>query len=104
PAPSPAGAVRPTREQVLDYIRERGLNVDGDRFWSYYEARNWQTQNGRPVDWRKRAAKWAKTERGPAGRTSAAEKTAEQRRAENESSIAEMRRALERMKGACDDG
>lgn len=103
-APAPAGAVRPTREQVLDYIRERGLNVDGERFWSYYEARNWQTQNGRPVDWRKRAAKWAKTERGPAGRTSAAEKTAEQRRAENESSIAEMRRALERMKGECDDG
>ncbi|MCD8381516.1 MAG: hypothetical protein LUC30_01155 [Clostridiales bacterium] len=103
-APAPERAVRPTKEQVFDYIRQRDLQVDGERFWSYYEARGWQTQNGKPVDWRKRAAKWSKTERGPVGRIPPAEKAAEQLRAENESSIDEMRRALERMKGEIDDG
>ncbi|MCD7802746.1 MAG: hypothetical protein LUH09_07615 [Clostridiales bacterium] len=97
-ASAPRRADRPTREQVFDFLRERGLQVDGERFWNYYQARDWLTRNGKPVDWRKRAENWAETETGLWARTAPPGRTAAQRRAENVSSIDEMRRALERMR------
>ncbi|MCD7735038.1 MAG: hypothetical protein LUH48_07960 [Clostridiales bacterium] len=97
-ASAPRRADRPTREQVFDFLRERGLQVDGERFWNYYQARDWLTRNGKPVDWRKRAESWAGTETGLWARTAPPGRTAAQRRAENVSSIDEMRRALERMR------
>ncbi|MCD7754089.1 MAG: hypothetical protein LUH41_06070 [Clostridiales bacterium] len=97
-ASAPRRADRPTREQVFDFLRERGLRVDGERFWNYYQARDWLTRNGKPVDWRKRAESWAGTETGLWARTAPPGRTAAQQRAENVSSIDEMRRALERMR------
>ncbi|MCD7881057.1 MAG: hypothetical protein LUG47_05235 [Clostridiales bacterium] len=97
-ASAPRRADRPTREQVFDFLRERGLQVDGERFWNYYQARDWLTRNGKPVDWRKRAESWAETETGLWARTAPPGRTPAQQRAENVSSIDEMRRALERMR------
>ncbi len=91
-------ADRPTREEVFDYLREKGLRVDGERFWAYYQARDWLTKKGRPVDWRDRARHWAETEGSFGGQVIPLRTTDARRRAENESSIAEMRRALELMK------
>ncbi|MCC8128541.1 MAG: hypothetical protein LIO51_01180, partial [Clostridiales bacterium] len=85
---------------VLDYIRERGLNVDGERFWDYYRAKDWRTRNGRPVDWRRRVESWAKTQWDGDGQVVPLRSTEARRRAENRANIEEMRRALERMRAS----
>lgn len=56
------GPTPPTKGEVQGYIRENGLNVDAERFYQHYDQRRWLTQNGRPVDWKKRAEKWSKSE------------------------------------------
>ena len=64
-AGGPTPLTPPTKTEVQEYIRENGLNVDAERFYQYYDQRRWLTQNGRPVDWRKRAKKWSASERSP---------------------------------------
>ncbi|MCD7945521.1 MAG: hypothetical protein LUF81_02775 [Clostridiales bacterium] len=98
---APTGADHPpTREEVLDFLQDRGLRIDGERFWDYYQARNWRTRNGKPMDWRRRAEHWAETQWGPGGQVVPLRPTEAQRRAENRANIEEMRRALERMKAS----
>ncbi|MCD8381363.1 MAG: MSCRAMM family adhesin SdrC [Clostridiales bacterium] len=99
-APAPQRAGRPTREQVFDFIRETGLNVDGERFWSYYQARDWLTRRGRPVDWRRRAEQWAETQWSPDGQIVPLRPAPARQQAENRASLEEMRRALEKMRAS----
>ncbi|MCD7761058.1 MAG: DUF6291 domain-containing protein [Clostridiales bacterium] len=99
-ASAPRRADRPTREQVWDYIREKGLNVDGARFWDYYQAQDWRTRNGRPVDWRKRAESWARTQRDSGGQVVPLRPSLARQQAENRANIEEMRRALEQMRAS----
>lgn len=45
----------PTLSEVSDYIAERGLRVTAEKFWRYYEAKEWTLANGRRMT---RAADW----------------------------------------------
>lgn len=45
----------PTLSEVSDYIAERGLRVTAERFWRYYEAKEWTLANGRRMT---KAADW----------------------------------------------
>ena len=97
PAADAGGHTPPTREMVMEYIRSNGLNVDAEKFYQHYGQTNWLTQNGKPVDWRKRAKRWAKTERS--GKTAPATKTPEQQAEDNRANYEEMQRILAAMKG-----
>ena len=53
----------PSFLEVKDYCSERGFTFDPQRFFEYYNARNW-TINGDPVkDWKSLAAVWQSREK-----------------------------------------
>ncbi len=54
---------RPTIEEVRAYSRERGEQVDAERFYDHYTAVGWMMGGQPMVDWRAAFRKWEKTER-----------------------------------------
>ena len=48
----------PSLDDVRDYCRERGFaHVDAEKFWNYYESKNWM-ESGQLIGWRQRLAYW----------------------------------------------
>lgn len=48
----------PSLEDVKAYCRERGFtHVDADKFWNFYESKNWM-ESGQPIGWKQRLAYW----------------------------------------------
>ena len=46
-------------EMVKQYAQNSGLNIDAERFFSYYEELNWHTKNGNPIrDWKAVCRMW----------------------------------------------
>lgn len=55
--------VPPTVEEVREYVKEKGYNIDADYFWSYYNASDWIDKNNEPVlNWKLKLVTWAKKE------------------------------------------
>ena len=52
----------PTPENVREYCREKGLSVDADRFFDFYESKNWYVGKNKMKDW-KAAVNWARSQR-----------------------------------------
>lgn len=54
----------PSLEDVNEYIRAHGLQVDGWRFHRHYEERSWMQDNGKPIGpwWGRRLERWAENE------------------------------------------
>lgn len=51
----------PSVEEVQKYCRERGNNVDAERFIDYYSARGWELAKGRKMkDWKAAIRTWEK--------------------------------------------
>lgn len=49
----------PTKEEVVQYIQEKGLNVDADKFYEYYAVADWHDAKGKPVkNWKQRCLTW----------------------------------------------
>ena len=59
----------PTLEQIKEYARENGLNVDCDKFYTYFTTpddagRTWIDSKGNPVkNWKQKIITWAGRER-----------------------------------------
>ena len=54
----------PTREEVKAYVAEKGLQIDPDYFFDYYEEMKWVKANGKAVsNWKLTACTWDKNER-----------------------------------------
>ena len=53
----------PSLQQIKDYVKEHSLNVDPDRFFSYYSKTNWKTTKGNPIDWQDKLKEWSSTEK-----------------------------------------
>lgn len=49
----------PTLENIISFVNSEGLNIDSDRFFMYYERKNWQGV----TDWKARAKAWSRRER-----------------------------------------
>jgi hypothetical protein len=65
--------IRPTLDQVTDYCRERGKNVDPQRWLDYYSANGWKVGKNQMKDWRAAVRNWEKNENGnQTGRKAAA--------------------------------
>lgn len=50
----------PTLDDVSAYIRERGLNVDAQRFLDFYTAKGWMVGKNRMKDWKAAVRTWEK--------------------------------------------
>lgn len=52
----------PTLQQIKDYVAEHNLNVDPNRFFSFYSKTDWKTTKGNPVNWQDKLNEWNSTE------------------------------------------
>lgn len=51
--------VKPSREEVLAFCRNRNSTVDGNRFWNWAENHKWKDAKGNPiVDWKSKIIEW----------------------------------------------
>lgn len=51
-------------EEVRAYVAEKGLSVDPDYFWEYYEDAEWKDVKGKPVkNWKLKARTWSNREK-----------------------------------------
>lgn len=57
--------VPPTLEQVQEYCRERGNNVDAERFIDFYESKGWMVGKNKMKDWKACVRTWEKREAKP---------------------------------------
>lgn len=49
----------PTRQECIDYAREKHPSVDGGRFWDYYAEGDWHDSRGNPVrNWKLKMNTW----------------------------------------------
>lgn len=51
----------PTLDDVSAYIRERGSNVDAQRFLDFYTAKGWMVGKNRMKDWKAAVRTWEKS-------------------------------------------
>lgn len=51
----------PTLAEIASYVAERRLNVNPEKFYSYY-SRSGFTYRGLPMDWKSKLADWDRTE------------------------------------------
>ena len=59
--------IPPSLKQVQDYIAEHNLNVNGQRFISYYKARGWKMGNNPMQDWEAALDYWNTQKQGNGG-------------------------------------
>lgn len=53
------GFVPPSLEEVEDYCRQRGNDVDPRQFFDYFAAGDWMDRDGKPVrNWKQRIISW----------------------------------------------
>lgn len=52
--------VPPTVEEVSEYVREKGYQVDPERFVDFYQSKNWYVGKNKMVDWKAAVRNWAK--------------------------------------------
>ena len=53
--------VPPTLEQVQDYCRERGNDVDAQRFIDFYESKGWMVGKNKMKDWKACVRTWERS-------------------------------------------
>ena len=74
---------RPTLQQVTDYCRERGNNVDPQRWLDYYSSNGWKVGKNQMKDWRAAVRNWEKNDGGTKATASTATSAAERREQAN---------------------
>ena len=50
--------IPPEREEVNQYVREQGFNVDVERFFDYYDSNGWKVGSSKMKDWRATIRNW----------------------------------------------
>jgi hypothetical protein len=56
--------VRPALTEVARYCRERGNDVDAEKFFAYYEMNGWRTGRNGMRDWRAAIPYWERNNYG----------------------------------------
>lgn len=56
-----ASFVKPTVEEVRAYIAEKGYSVDAEKFWNFYEAKDWYIGKNKMKRWHNAVATWARS-------------------------------------------
>ena len=87
----------PTLEEVREYVQEKGLDIDPQRFIDYYEAGDWHDRYGKPVkNWKQRAQSWNRSNGKQAADSSPAPPTREEREAKEAALAAEQAERVQR--------
>lgn len=60
----PRQFVKPTLQEVRDYIAEKGYLIDAEYFWDYYESVNWMRGETKIKSWKLTLATWNKNNYG----------------------------------------
>lgn len=55
---------KPTIEEVRDYCKERGMGVDADRWFAYYESNGWMVGRNKMKNWKFAVITWEKNNYG----------------------------------------
>ena len=56
---SPTRFVKPTIEQISDYIKEKGYHFDAEQFFYFYESKGWVVGKNSPMrDWHAACSTW----------------------------------------------
>ncbi len=59
-------SIIPTKEQIKQYVVANNYKMDPDKFFGYYQMRNWQLSGGQPMtDWKAAVDYWESNEKGP---------------------------------------
>lgn len=48
----------PTVEEVRAYIAEKGYKIDAEKWWNYYDSKNWMIGKNKMVKWKSAVATW----------------------------------------------
>lgn len=51
---------KPTIEEIRQYCQEKGVNVDAEQFYNFYESKGWLIGKSPMKNWRAAVATWAK--------------------------------------------
>ena len=62
PSATPALFSPPDRNTVLNYCREKGIQLDADSFLDYYTANGWMIGKSPMKDWRAAVRRWSRKE------------------------------------------
>ena len=62
-----ARAPRPSVQEVAEYIRDRGSNVDAQRFVDFYTSNGWKVGKNPMKDWKAAVRTWEKRDEKPNG-------------------------------------
>ncbi len=62
---------KPSIKDIAEYCKERGNGIDAEKFYSFYESRDWMTGPNKMKDWRYAVIYWEKKAAGaaPSGST-----------------------------------
>ena len=52
--------VKPSIEEIRQYCQEKGVNVDAEQFFNFYESKGWVIGKSPMKNWRAAVATWAK--------------------------------------------
>ena len=61
PAENKSRFVKPTIEQVAEYIQEKGYEFTADAFYDFYESKGWMIGKNRMKDWKAACRTWNRT-------------------------------------------
>lgn len=54
---------KPTLQEIKDYCNERKNNVDAERFYNFYESKNWMIGKNKMKDWKACVRTWEQRDR-----------------------------------------
>ena len=63
-AAKPPRFIPPNIQDVRDYCKERGNNVDPENFWDFYQAKNWMVGKNKMKDWKAAVRTWERNRKG----------------------------------------
>ena len=55
--------MKPTIEQITDYCKEKGYDVEAERFFNYYESKGWVVGKSPMKDWKAAVRTWASNQK-----------------------------------------
>ena len=58
-----SGFSPPTLQEVQQYIRDKGYNMDAERFVDFYESKGWMVGKNKMKDWKAAVRNWARGQR-----------------------------------------
>ena len=58
-----AHIIKPTIQEIKEYIEKNSLNIDAEKFYTYNESVGWMRGKTKIINWKAALIYWAKTER-----------------------------------------